>query len=217
MIALQLAAMVPFGGRTALVVSVALVTLRLVPQVVGILRGGRMSLPAAAAFATLAPLAVVAMGIFAYAGFFQIIVDRFNYDGGSAHARLEMFEIFDYLSFGQILIGANSDLIDAIRQTHGLELGIENPIVRLVLYQGVAVTTFLVVGFILFMIELARRLRPGTAIPFIFFAIISNAYESISNKSTLLAIFVVLMTTMFHRDATTGTFTRTRGSTTAAS
>ena len=58
-------------------------------------------------------------------------------------------------------------------------------------------TTFLVVGFALFMIELGRRLRPGAAMPFVFFLIVINSFESISNKSIMLGQFVVLMLAMF--------------------
>jgi len=79
----------------------------------------------------------------------------------------------------------------------GLEWGIENPIVRLMLYQGVIFTSFLVAGFALFLWDIARSLRPGYAMAFVFFIVVINSYESISNKSASLARFAVLMLTMF--------------------
>jgi hypothetical protein len=195
---LQLAAMVPLGGRTALVVTVGLLALWTVPRVVYALRGGRMSLPAVAAVASLTPIFVLAIGLFAIGGFFNVVLERFANDGGSAHTRLEMFEIFDYLSLRDIFVGTNADLIDSIRRTHGLEWGIENPVIRLLLYQGVAITTFLMVGFVLFLTEIGRQLRRGSAMPFIFFLIVINSYESISNKSIMFGQFVVLMIVMFN-------------------
>ena len=103
--------------------------------------------------------------------------------GGSAKTRLEMFEIFSQLSAHDILIGASHDMIDSMRRSRGLELGIENPVVRLALYQGAIFTGFLIVGLVLFLIEIVRRLRPGYGMALIFFLVIVNSYESISNKT----------------------------------
>jgi hypothetical protein len=196
---LQLAAMVPVGGRTALVVAVAMLTLAMVPRAVRLLSGGRMSLSAAAVVAAAAPLALLAVAAFAAGGFFDLMAERFVDDGGSAQTRLEMFEIFNHLSVRDILVGAQSELIDSIRRTHGLEWGVENPVVRLLLYQGVVFSAFLVVGFVLFLIELGRRMRSGAAMPFAFFLIVINSFESISNKTVMLGQFVVLMLAMFGR------------------
>jgi hypothetical protein len=89
-------------------------------------------------------------------------------------------------------------MIDSIRRPLGLELGIENPIVRLVLYQGAIFSAFLIVGLILFLVGITRRLRPGYAMALVSFVIIVNSYESISNKTVGLAQFIVLMVAMFH-------------------
>jgi hypothetical protein len=103
-----------------------------------------------------------------------------------------MFAIFDQLSAHEIFIGASSDVIDSLRTSRGLEQGIENPIVRLLLYQGVVFTAFLIAGFTLFLIEIARRVRPGYGMAMIFFLVIISSYESIANKTIGLAQFVVL-------------------------
>jgi hypothetical protein len=198
-ILLQLAAMVPFGGRTALLLALAMMALWVIPHIVSVLRGARMSLPAFAAIAVLVPTVAIGVGLIASGGFFDVMLDRFADDGGSAKTRLEMFEIFNRLSAREILIGASNDMIDSIRLTMGLEWGIENPVVRLVLYQGVIFTVFLVAGFTLFLIEIARRLRPGSAMAFIFFLIVTNSYESIANKSLVLPQFVVLMLAMLRK------------------
>jgi len=110
-----------------------------------------------------------------------------------------MSEIFRQLSAHDLLLGASPDMIDSIRRTLGLELGIENPIVRFALYQGAIFTGFLIVGLVLFLIEIARRLRPGYGMAFLAFVIIVNSYESISNKTVGLAQFIVLMIAMFHK------------------
>ena len=194
---LQLAALVPFGGRTALLLTLAMTALWLIPRVLHVLRGARLPLPAFAAIAVLAPMLALGVGMIAIGGFFDVMTDRFADDGGSAKTRLEMFEIFNHLSAREIFIGASSDVIDSLRASRGLEQGIENPIVRLLLYQGAVFTTFLIAGFTLFLIEIARRLRPGYAMAMIFFLVIINSYESISNKTLGLTQFVVLLLVMF--------------------
>jgi hypothetical protein len=199
-ILLQLAALVPFGGRTALLLTVAMAALWMVPRM---LQGARLSLPAFAAIAVLAPLLTLGVGLIAAGGFFDVITDRFADDGGSTRARVEMFAIFDQLSAREIFIGASSDVIDSLRTSRGLEQGIENPVVRLLLYQGVVFTSFLIAGFTLFLIEIARRLRPGYGMAMIFFLVIISSYESIANKTTGLAQFVVLLLVMFPKPAKT--------------
>jgi hypothetical protein len=195
---LQLAAMVPFGGRTAMLLTLAMMALWLVPRIMHLLRGGRMSLLAYASVAILIPLLALLVAAIASGGFFDVLLARFVDDSGSAKTRVEMFEIFSQLSAHDILVGANPDMIDSIRRSLGLELGIENPIVRLVLYQGAIFSAFLIVGLILFLVGITRRLRPGYAMALVSFVIIVNSYESISNKTVGLAQFIVLMVAMFH-------------------
>jgi hypothetical protein len=202
-ILLQLAAMVPFGGRSALLLTIGLMGLWLVPRALMLLRGARLPLPAFAAIAVLVPLLAIGIGLFAEGGFFEVILERFADDGGSAQARVEMFEIFNQLSARDIFIGASPDVIDSLRTSRGLELGIENPVVRLLLYQGVAFTAFLIAGFALFLIGIARRLRPGYGMAMLFFLVIINSYESISNKTVGLAQFVVLLLVMFPKSEKT--------------
>src|SRR6185312_15549057 len=127
-ILLQLAALVPFGGRTALLLTVAMAALWTVPRVLQVLRGARLSLPAFAAIAVLAPVLALGVGLIAAGGFVDVITGRFA-DGGSAKARVEMFAIFDQLSAREIFMGASSDVLDSLRPSRGLEPGIENPVV----------------------------------------------------------------------------------------
>jgi hypothetical protein len=199
-VALQLAAMVPFGGRTALLVTGVLLALWMIRRAVDVMRGGRMSLIALAAVALVIPVLALAVGAMAVGGFFDLIGARFANDGGSAATRVEMLEIFNQLTLRDIIVGGDYDMLESIRRGRGLEWGVENPVVRLLLYQGAAFTLFLIVGFVLFMLEIGRRLRPGSAMAFTFFVIVINSYESIANKSILLAQFVVLILVMFRRE-----------------
>lgn len=197
-ILLQLAALVAFGGRTALLLTVTMAALWSIPHVIGVMRGRRFSLLVFAGIAALIPMLALFVGLIAYKGFFDVLLERFADDGGSANSRLQMLEIMGQLSGRDLLIGASGDVIDSMRRTSGLEWGIENPVVRLILYQGVIFTTFLVAGFALLLTEIASKIRPGARMAFVFFIIIINSYESISNKAVGLAQFAVLMLVMFH-------------------
>jgi hypothetical protein len=196
-VVLQLAALVPFGGRAALLLTCALLIGWLVVRSVEVVRGRRMSLLSVAAVATLTPVAAVALAAVALAGFFDVIVERFADDNGSALTRIEMFDVFNHLSVRDIILGGDYELLESLRRGRGLQTGVENPIVRLVLYQGVAFTFILLVGLAALLIGLWRRLRPGAGMAFFFFLLVINSYESISNKSIMLAQFVVLMIAMF--------------------
>src|SRR5712691_6771846 len=93
-ILLQLAAMVPFGGRTALLLTVTMIACWMIPHALRFLRGGRVSLPVVATVALLTPVLALVIGLFATSGFFNVVLDRFADDGVSAQTRVEMFEIF---------------------------------------------------------------------------------------------------------------------------
>jgi hypothetical protein len=207
MILLQLAALVASGGRTALVLVTVFLAWSMLRGTYGVLRGKRVSIPTAAACAIASPL--VALGLIALnaLGFFDAILERFGNDSGSAQARVQMFELFSNLPFHVVLMGPDVEMVDSIRRAEGLELGIENPIIRFVLYQGILATSALMIGFVLFMRELVRTLRAGYGLPLIFFLWTIMSFESLSSKGTLLAQFVILMTVMF-RCPTHGRFER---------
>jgi hypothetical protein len=200
-ILLQLAALIPFGGRTALLMTMAMLAFAGLLQVVALLRGARMSLPALALAAAGLPLAVLAVAAGAAGGFFDLIAERFVSDGGSAQARLQMLDLINQLSLRDLLMGSQSAFVDSARRSQGLELGIENPLVRLVIYQGAILTGLLLTGLALFLIEVGRRLRPGAAMAFVFFLVVANSFESIANKTLALAQFVVLLAVLMRRPA----------------
>jgi hypothetical protein len=198
-ILLQLAALIPFGGRTALLMTMAMLAFTGLNQLLALLRGARMSLPALALAAASLPLVVLAIGAIAAGGFFDLIAERFISDGGSARARLQMLDLIGRLSLRDLLMGSQSAFVDAARRSQGLELGIENPLVRLVVYQGAILTGLLMVGLALFLIEVGRRLRPGAAMAFVFFLVVANSFESIANKTLVLAQFVLLLAVLLRR------------------
>ena len=207
LIVLQFAAMVTFGGRTALVIALALGAGQMVLAMHRSMRTGKVSmLAAAAAVATLA-CAPLAGGLLVYAGFFDRLAQRFADDGGSANARILMFELFDRISLAEFLVGPDAAYMDSIRRLAGLEWGIESPIIRTMLYQGAIMTALLTLAVALFLWELSRVAVRGTALPMLCFVLVINTSESIGGKTTMLTKFAISIICLYRpqrRDQSAG-------------
>jgi hypothetical protein len=200
LIALQSAALVVFGGRTAALAALALGGAYGFVLLLGKLRGGGVPLLGAAAAFIVAALVPAAVGALAAFGFFDTLIGRFVEDGGSAEARKEMFALLAMFSWGDLILGPDTDLVDSLRRVQGLEWGIENPVVRLLLYQGAVVTIALLGAFVLLMRELIRVTRPGLWLPMIVWFILLNGAETIASKTTLPAKFAVIAIALYRPD-----------------
>jgi hypothetical protein len=190
---LQCLALVAFGGRSGMVITLLLGGGYLLLAAHRALAGGRVPLIAVAATALALTLLPVALGVLANEGFFTTLTSRFFEDGGSANARIKMFDIFGYLPASDILFGPDIGYIDSLRRINGLEWGIENPIVRTLLYQGLLITVLMTIAVTWFLWEIARHARRGIFLPMLGFVILLNTAESIGGKTTLLTKFAVMM------------------------
>ncbi|GJE19049.1 VpsF family polysaccharide biosynthesis protein [Methylobacterium marchantiae] len=199
MIGLQLAALVTFGGRSATVVTLIFGGAYGLFALHKVLSAGRIPLLAAAVGIFLFTLAPLAIGALAVGGFFDALLSRFIADGGSANARVEMLDLIASIPFRELLVGPDMTLVDSLRRVSGLEWGIENPIVRTLVYQGVIMTVLLTVAVTLYMIELVRQCRSGTFLPVLAFVILVNTFEGLGAKTTLLAKFAILLLGLFHK------------------
>jgi hypothetical protein len=197
LIGLQAAALVVFGGRTAMVVVLVLGGIYGLFAMRRVLQLGRVPLLSAAIAVILFALLPIAVAGLAGGGFFDSILKRFASDGGSANARIEMFDLFSHLTLGDLIVGPDTDLVDSMRRVNGLEWGIENPIIKTILYQGVFMTVFLTIAVCLFFREIARFCDRGIWLPMIGFVILLNSAEMIGGKTTILAKFVVILLCMY--------------------
>lgn len=199
MIALQLVALVTFGGRSATVTTLVLGGAAGLVALGRVLRSGRIPLAGAACacFAlTLVPLAVALLAAF---GFFDTLLDRFASDGGSAQARVDMLEVFRAIPFRDLLLGPDLLQVTTLRRIWGLEWGIENSILSTLLYQGILMTALLVVAVALYLAEVARACRRGVWLPILAFVILVNTFEGLAGKTTLLAKFALMLLVLFPR------------------
>jgi hypothetical protein len=198
MIVLQLCALVTFGGRSAIVVTLLLGLFYLISRGTDLFRGTKISLLGAAALAlsvSLVPMIVdppLSAG-----GFFDLLIGRFYSDGGSANARLEMFDLLSQIPLRALVFGPDLSLIEGLRRVSGLEWGIENPVVKTILYQGLLMATLLTTAVVLFISEVAGRCERGAWLPVLGFSILLMTAETIGGKTTLLAKLAVIVLTMY--------------------
>jgi hypothetical protein len=200
MIFLQSAALVTFGGRTASVVTVVFGALLGLAALGRVLKGRRVPVLAAAALFYLAAVAPIVTVALAVAGFFDKLALRFVSDGGSANSRVEMFALLEHFSFRELIFGPDTEQVDSMRRIAGLEWGIENPIVHMLLYQGVFMTAVIVTGFVLFIVELLRQTRGATLWPLAAFIVLILSAESVAGKTTVVVKFALMMVTLFPKD-----------------
>jgi hypothetical protein len=204
MIGLQSAALVVFGGRTAVLAALGLGFVYGAAMFLRLLKEGRVPLLGAAIGFMLAALLPAAVGALVALGFFDALAARFVSDGGSANARREMFELLAMFPVGDLILGPDIDLVDSLRRVNGLEWGIENPIIRMVLYQGAILTLLLLGAFTLFMVELVRITRLGLWLPMVVWIILLNGAETISTKTTLTSKFALMALVLYRPDRRAG-------------
>ncbi|MCJ2134599.1 VpsF family polysaccharide biosynthesis protein [Methylobacterium sp. J-026] len=197
MIALQLVALVTFGGRSATVTTLVLGGGVGMFALAGLLRGGRVPLIGAACACFALTLVPVALALLAAIGFFDTLLSRFVSDGGSAKARVDMLAVFDAIPFRDLLLGPDLAQVTTLRRIYGLEWGIENSILSDVLYHGILMTTLLVVAVGLYLAEIARACRRGVWLPILSFVILVNTFEGLAGKTTLLAKFALMLIVLY--------------------
>ncbi|MCC5979644.1 MAG: VpsF family polysaccharide biosynthesis protein [Salinarimonas sp.] len=191
-ILLQCGALVAFGGRTAFVVATLLLAILFLWRIHCTASRRTVPLLAVAGFAFAVPLGLVALGILIERDFFEPIISRFLYDSGSAQTRVLMFDLLAQIPAGQLLMGPEPSLVESIRRMQGLGSGIENPVIRLIVYQGIVATAVILFGLCAFLIDALRRVEASVTVPLIFFLIVILSFESISSKTTLVAKAAVL-------------------------
>lgn len=204
MIALQLVALATFGGRSATVITLVLGGAVGLVRLGSVLRRGRIPLIGAACACFALTLVPIAVAVLAAVGFFDTLLDRFSSDGGSAQARVDMLAVFDAIPFRDLLLGPDLIRVTTLRRIWGLEWGIENSILSTLLYQGVLMTTLLVVSVGLYLWEVARSCRHGVWLPILAFVILVNTFEGLAGKTTLLAKFTLMLIVLFPRGAIRG-------------
>ena len=199
LIGVQLAALVAFGGRTAIVLLAVLMALGALPTLGGVVNGRRFDRRVGLGLVFALPLLLGALTAVASGGLFDQFADRFGDDKGSAQARLVIFDLFGQFSLEDILFGPNQERLASLQRTLGIEYGIENSWLGLIFQYGAIMTTFFVVGLLALLGDIMSRSRKYAIVPVIYFLILVSSSASISVKSFSFNQFVILMVVVFGR------------------
>lgn len=189
-----LASLVPFGGRAATGVTLAILLFLALRRGTAILQGDAFDTRSVLAGLIVVPLACLGL-IAAYEmGAFDTLADRLLDDQGSASTRIEMFALFRYLSVYDLIFGPDPDMLQTWVRLHGLEYGVESFIVAFVLNYGIFAAILFFPPLALFFYHLKVSLRPRAGLAIIHFLAVALTSISLSSKSPTLTVFVMLAT-----------------------
>ncbi|WP_342360449.1 VpsF family polysaccharide biosynthesis protein [Terrarubrum flagellatum] len=192
-IGLTSAGMVAFGGRAAMVLLFLFAAPLIALRTVGSLAYGRAT-PLQAAMATLGGLFVVgSVGALASAGAFDRFIARFVEDQGSAKSRVAMFDLFESISWRDLLLGPDPALIDTLKQIEGLEFGIESFWVASTLAYGLIMACITFIGIFIFCRQIVQVSRPSAWWLFAYFFAVASTSVSIAAKTCVLAMLAAMM------------------------
>jgi hypothetical protein len=194
---LQFAALVVFGGRTGIVVTLAMTPLVALFHGFATLRRGRVSLLGAAALLAVIPLLGFGVLLALDSGLADTLLMRFVDDNGSAATRVIMFDMLSPFTLGELLVGPDIEQVESYRVHFGLEQGVENPFIRMTLYQGGLVMAAVFLSLVWFFRELLKGRGLRVIGPAIAMAVLLNASESISVKTNFLDKLVLIFVCLF--------------------
>jgi hypothetical protein len=193
LIALQGLSLFAFGARTAMVFTLVFACwFGLVQTVEALGRGARLD-ARRLGIAIIVLCAVVGTGaILLQSGLLDRTIGRFSEDNGSATTRITIFNLFQPLSFSDMMFGPDSDLVATWQRLEGLEFGIESSWVGLALNYGLVVTAMLIFGLLAFSWSLVKACGRGTILVLELFFIPVSVSASMSGKTTIFAMVVSL-------------------------
>ena len=197
LVAVQLGALVTFGGRTAIVLCAILGAIRLLKPALEVLGGGRFDMRIALLAALWAPVGIAAVVYLMQRGTFDGLIERFADDKGSSSARVVIFQLFDYFSFDELLFGPDQQRLATIQNTLGIEYGIESSWFGFIFGYGAFMTFFFMIAFAALMWEYWRRSRPGASALFLYILIQLSSAAGISVKTPMFNQFVILLLVFF--------------------
>jgi hypothetical protein len=124
----------------------------------------------------------------------QAFVERLAWDD-SASSRLQLFEIFRYISTAEIFLGTNSEKINALIAFSGLPWTIENGWVALFIRFGAILFGVYILGFSILYRYLLKGLAVEGKIALALFVVIAFANNSIAAKTPMISIVCLLAIT----------------------
>ncbi len=103
-------------------------------------------------------------------------------------------------NWGDFLWGASTDYVRSQIYSFGLEWGVENPFLQIGVFQGVVIAFLIMVGFLLLLYDVYKRLSPRAIFPMMIFVGLCSTFGSFSQRFTAFSIFIVVISALFRRD-----------------
>lgn len=191
---LSLAALVAFGGRAALVLTLLMLAMIVAFHAARHLASGKAVSSRAVALVLLAFLAVSAVAAAVLSsGFLDRFIERFSDDAGSANARIVMWDMFRPFSWTDILLGPDPGVMQLQQHLLGIELGIESFWVALTLTYGLIVACVLFCALAIIAWRLVVLRGPGAGVVLLLYFAVASTSTSLSSKTTGLALVTALI------------------------
>jgi len=126
-------------------------------------------------------------------GFFDLFLQRFLQDQGSASARVAMFDLLNQMPFFAFLFGSDPEHVATLQRLEGIEFGIESFWIAFIAFYGLVISIPFFAGLIAFLFDLKRATRPPGGWAIVFFMAICSASLSLAGKTTSFAMVVAML------------------------
>lgn len=201
LVAFCLGSLMAFGGRTALVTVLLVMSILAGREMLLILCGKKVSLLVAIGAICLLFIAVAGIFVTFDLGFFDKMLLRFSSDKGSALARVATFNLLFHFDWHELLMGPNPVRVNALQAQLGLNYGIENFWISCIVQFGIIHTALLTIGMLGLFIEILKRAAPAAWAIMLLILVIAASSVSFSSKNIQLAQFIIIITLLLPKDA----------------
>jgi hypothetical protein len=193
-----LTALIAFGGRTSLLLTIMLLGLTALVRFGTILSGRKMQLRNFAFIAIAIPVLAIGLVYLFETGFFSHLANRFANDDGSTLTRIQMFDILSRFSLKDLFFGPDLLLLKTLQNSEILS-GFESFIIAFVLYYGLAISIVFFAGLVTFCYDMMRQLYGGALVPLLFFFTVAATSLSLGAKTPMFGMLVIMLMVLQQR------------------
>lgn len=195
-----MASLMVFGGRTALVMVLVVLTGLALVYAGRLVRGERVGLLAVIMASCCLMLVGAAIPILFGTGMFDNMINRFSSDNGSAHARIASLHLLQLFDWKELLLGTEPGRASSLQSMVGLDYGIENFWIACIVQYGLIQTGLITLGLVCFFAEVLRRSAKGAWVTILFLCVVAASSVSFSSKTITLALYVTIICLMLPRE-----------------
>lgn len=194
LIALCLGSLMAFGGRTALVTTLAIFALSAGFTMFRAMRGQRFPLAGLVVAIIVVFVGIATVFAMLNLGLFDKMLLRFSSDKGSALARVATINLLSHFDWNEIVFGPSVGRANALQNMLGLDYGIENFWVSSIVQFGLIHTVLMSAALVVFFARIYAGSDRAVIAQMALITVIAASSVSFSSKNIQLAQFVLLIT-----------------------